>query len=164
MNPSIQKALNDQIREEFYSAYLYLSMATYFASKGLNGISGWMKEQASEETKHAMKFYEYVFERGGRVTLDALAQPPAEFETFQKAFEAALAHEQFITGRIHALHELAGKEKDLATQSMLKWFIDEQVEEEQQVQEILDQFQYIPNEKAPAILMLDHRLGKRGKA
>lgn len=156
MNSTVQKALNDQIREELYSAYLYLSMAAFFASRGLSGFSSWMKEQSSEEVKHAMKLFGFVNECGGRVILDALATPPSDFESPQKAFEAALGHEKFITGRIHDLHVLAGKEKDLATQSMLQWFIEEQVEEEEQVQDVLDQFQTIPNEG------LDKLLGKRG--
>lgn len=156
MNPTVQKALNDQIREELYSAYLYLSMAAFFASKGLNGFSSWMKEQSGEEVKHAMRLFGFVGESGGRVILDALAMPPSDFESPQKAFEAALEHEKFITGRIHGLHALAGKEGDLATQSMLQWFIEEQVEEEEQVQKVLDQFKTLPNGE------LDALLGKRG--
>lgn len=156
MNLAVQKALNDQIREEFYSAYLYLSMAAFFASKGLNGFSRWMKEQSGEEVKHAMKLYDFVNGSGGRVILDALVMPPFDFESPQKAFEAALEHEKFITGRIHQLHALAGKEGDLATQSMLQWFIEEQVEEEEQVQKVLDQFKTLPNGE------LDALLGKRG--
>ncbi|MBI5421729.1 ferritin [Candidatus Peregrinibacteria bacterium] len=156
MNSAVQKALNDQIREELYSSYLYLSMAAFFAFRGLRGFSSWMKEQASEEVKHAMRFFDFVSTHGGNVILDALAMPPSDFESPQKAFEAALEHEKFITGRIHDLHKLAGKENDVATQSMLQWFIDEQVEEEEQVQKVLDQFKTLPNGE------LDALLGKRG--
>ena len=160
INKTVQDAINEQIKNELYSAYLYLSMAAYFESITLPGFTNWMKVQASEEQGHAMKFFEYVFERGGRVQLKAIDQPPSEWKSPLEAFEQVLEHEQKVTGMIHGLYALALKENDYASQVMLQWFITEQVEEEKNAAAIIEQLKMI-NARETAVLMLDHDLGKR---
>lgn len=123
-------AFNGQIKEELYSSYIYLSMAAYCESLNLPGFAHWMRAQSQEELEHAMKFYEFVLERGGRVALQALGQPPAEYEGPLGVFKETLKHEQFITGCIGNLYGLAVAEKDYASQIFLQWFVKEQVEEE----------------------------------
>ncbi len=160
INKTVQDAFNEQIKNELYSAYLYLSMAAYFELINLSGFSNWMKVQAAEEQEHAMKFYEYVFERGGRVQLKAIDQPPAEWKSPMDAFQEVLAHEQKVTAMIYNLYAVALKENDYASQIMLQWFITEQVEEEKNAAAIIEQLKMITAHET-AILMLDHDLGKR---
>jgi ferritin len=160
INKTVQDAINEQIKNELYSAYLYLSMAAYFESINLSGFSNWMKVQAAEEQEHAMKFYEYIFERGGRVQLKAIDQPPAEWKSPMDAFQEVLAHEQKVTAMIHNLYTVALKENDYASQIMLQWFITEQVEEEKNAAAIIELLKMIATHET-AILMLDHDLGKR---
>ncbi len=161
LSKTLQKALNEQIQKEFYSSYLYLSMAAYAESKNLPGFAHWLKMQQQEEHGHAMKFYKYVNERGGRVELLALEQPPADFASPTAMFEEVLKHEQYITASINKLYEKALKENDYATQVMLQWFIEEQVEEEASASEILETLK-MAGEKGQALLMLDRQLARRG--
>lgn len=160
MNEKIEKAINMQINAEIYSAYLYLAMAAYFDGEGLEGFSNWMKIQAQEEMTHAMKFYRFVFERGKKVELEAIEKPEGKYGSALEVFEAVLKHEQYVTNLINNLYELATEEKDYAFQSMLKWFIDEQVEEEGNAQQIIDQVK-LAGEKGPGLFMLDKELGNR---
>jgi len=160
MNKKVEKAINDQINAELYSAYLYLSMAAYAESEGLPGFGNWMKLQANEEVAHAMKFFDYVAERGGRVTLAAIDQPDVEFEGPQDLFEKTLQHEQLVTSLIHDLYALTVEEKDYASQILLQWYIEEQVEEESSANEILDQIR-MAGAKGHVLLMLDRALGSR---
>jgi ferritin len=153
-------ALNEQIREELASAYIYLSMAAYFESIDLPGFAHWMRVQTQEEMEHAMKFYGYVHERGGRVLLQAIPQPPAEFAGPAAAFEETLKHEQYITGRIHTLYGLAVEDKDYASQVLLQWFVTEQVEEEKNANEILAVLKRI-GDKGQGLIMLDRQLASR---
>ena len=161
----ISKTLNDemniQINKEMYSAYLYLSMSAYFESVNLLGFAKWMRVQSQEEMEHAMKFYDYVLDRGGKVSLAAIDKPPAEFASPLAIFEQAYEHEQMVTGRINHIYSLAVKESDYACQVFLNWFISEQVEEEKNASQIVDILRMIP-EKSGAIFQLDHQLGKRG--
>jgi ferritin len=160
ISPKIEKALNDQINAELYSAYLYLSMAAYFESAGLPGSANWMRVQTQEERTHAMKFFDYVNERGGRVILKSIAEPPSQWKSPLAVFEAAYKHEQLVTGRINALVDLAIKGKDHATNAFLQWFVSEQVEEEKNADEIVRKLRQIAN--APgAMFMLDSEMGKR---
>lgn len=160
MNKKVENAINKQINAEIYSAYLYLAMAAYFDGEGLEGFSNWMKIQAQEEMTHAMKFYRFVFERGGKVELDAIEKPEGKYGSSLAVFEEVLKHEQKVTSLINGLYELAVEEKDYAFQSMLKWFIDEQVEEEGNAQQIIDQVK-LAGEKGPGLFMLDKELGSR---
>jgi ferritin len=160
MTSKMEKALNEQINEEMYSAYLYLAMSAWFESQNLPGFASWMKVQAREENAHAMKLFEFIHERRGRVTLKAVKEPGQKWDTPLAAFEAALEHEQHITGRISELVNLAGAEKDHATAGFLQWFVKEQVEEEASADRIVQMLKMAAN--APgALLMLDHHLGER---
>lgn len=152
--------MNEQINEELYSAYLYLSMAAHFEAANLPGFGHWMRIQAQEEQAHAMKFFGFINSRNGRVRLQAIAQPPVEFGSPLSIFQAALEHEQHITGRINALYELAQQEKDHASRSLLQWFVDEQMEEENNAQAIVDTLK-MAGEGGMALIMLDHQLGAR---
>ena len=163
LKPSIEDAINDQIRVELHSAYVYLAMSAHFESLALPGCAAWMRQQAREEVAHAMRLFTYVNERGGRVILQALDQPQKDFGTPKQAFEAALKHEQHVTGTINRLYELAVKEADFATQTHLHWFIDEQVEEEDTARNIVDLFTRAGDHEA-AILMIDQKLAARGSA
>jgi ferritin len=160
---AMQKAINEQIRDELYSAYLYLSMAAYFESNSLPGFASWMRAQSQEEVEHAMKFFDFVNERGGRVKLQAIQQPIVEFESPLAVFEATYEHEQKVTALIHNLYEVALEENDYAAQVMLHWFIEEQVEEEASVSQIVDTLERI-GDKDQALIMLDRELGQRGAA
>ena len=153
-------ALNRQVNAELYSAYLYLSMAAYFESINLKGFANWMKIQAQEELSHAMKFFDYINERGGRVKLEAIEKPPNEWDSPLHAFEATYEHEQKVTKMINDLVNMAMEEKDHATYNMLQWFVAEQVEEEASADEIRQQLRLI-GEDGRGILMLDRELGKR---
>jgi ferritin len=156
----MEKALNEQLNAELYSAYLYLAMSAWFESQNLPGFAAWMRIQHREETAHAMKFFKFVAERRGRVVLKAIEEPAKDWKSPLAAFEAALEHEQYITGRIGDLVNLAVEEKDHATNAFLQWFVNEQVEEEATADSIIQKLRMA--EKAPgAMLMLDHELGQR---
>ena len=160
LNQKIQDAINEQINKELYSAYLYLSMATQFDAQHLPGFAHWLRVQYREESEHALKFYRYVNERGGRVLLTAIDAPPTEFGSPLDAFTTVLEHEQKVTGLINALYELALEEKDYATQNLLRWYIDEQVEEEDSASRVVETLKFI-GDKSSALIMLDHELGHR---
>lgn len=162
LNKKIQDAINEQIKNELYSAYIYLSMSAYFESLNLMGMAHWMRLQSNEEVEHAMKFFDYINDRGGRVSLSAIDQPPFEWKSPLAAFENAYEHEQKVTGMINNIYALAVKENDYPTQVMLQWFIDEQVEEEKNASTIVEQLKMI-GESANGLMMLDHRLGERGE-
>jgi ferritin len=152
--------LNAQIKHELYSAYLYLSMAAHAESNNLPGFARWMTAQAQEEMGHAMKFYEYIHDRGGKVVLQAIDQPPSSFAGPTALFEATLEHEKLVTGLIHKLFEQAVSDKDYASQAFLQWFVTEQVEEEKIASQILDTLK-MAGEKGTALFMLDRQLGAR---
>ena len=160
LSKKVEKALNEQLNAEMYSAYLYLSMAAWFESQNLPGFASWMRVQTREENAHAMKFFGFVNERRGRVTLKAIEAPAQEWKSPLAAFEAALEHEQYITGRIGDLVNLAGAEKDHATAAFLQWFVNEQVEEEASVDRIVQQLK-MAKDAPGALLMLDHVMGER---
>ena len=160
LSARMQEELNKQINAEIWSAYLYLSMNAYFSSKSLNGFAGWMKVQAMEEMTHAMKLYDYVNERSGRIKLTAIDGPPTEWASPAATFDETLKHEQKVTGMINNLVNLAISESDHATNNMLQWFVKEQVEEEANASEILDQLKLIKDDPN-ALLMLDRELGTR---
>ena len=154
------QAMNDQINEEMFSSYLYLSMSAFFEEQGLEGMASWMKVQAQEEMIHAMKFFDQIAERDGRVVLEAIAKPDAEWESPLAAFEAAYKHEQHITGRIDTLVSVAEEEKDRASMVFLQWFVSEQVEEEATAKGIVDKLKMFGDAKH-AIYMLDRELAQR---
>ncbi|MCM8830865.1 MAG: ferritin [Candidatus Omnitrophica bacterium] len=154
------KALNKQINAEFYSSYLYLAMAAYFKKNNLSGFSHWMRMQANEEQTHAMKLFDYVLERQGEVRLEDIKAVDATWKTPLEVFEVVYKHELKVTNLINDLFKLARQENDIATESMLKWFIDEQVEEEANAKGILDKLRLI-KDSINGLFMLDHELGER---
>ena len=157
---AIQDAVNEQINKELFSSYLYLSMAAYFAERNLSGFANWMRVQADEEREHAMKFYNFIVECGGRVMLKAIDAPKTEWSSSLDVAQEVAAHEAKVTASIYALYELAQQEKDYPTQVMLQWFITEQVEEEKNAAELVADLKLI-DERGTAVLMLDKQLGKR---
>ena len=162
LSKKVQDAINEQIKNELYSGYLYLAMSAYFEAKNLPGFAHWMRLQAEEEQEHALKFFDFVNDRGARVVLQAIDQPPVEWESPLAVFEQTLEHEQKVTGLINQLYELALEENDYPTQVMLQWFIDEQVEEEKNATEIVETLR-LAGEKGQALIMMDRALARRGK-
>ena len=156
----VLEAINEQINAESYSAYMYLSMAAYFENLGLSGFAHWMKIQYQEEAAHALKFFNYLTERGGRVILKPVAQVPVDFDGIVDVFEKTLTHEVHVTGLINNLINVAVAANDHASQSFLKWFIDEQVEEEANVEKILATLKLI-NGQGNGIFMMDRELSQR---
>lgn len=160
ISKKMEEALNGQVNAEMYSAYLYLSMESYFKSLNLNGFANWMRVQTQEEMIHAMKIYDFINGRGGRVILKAIEGPPIEWDSPLAVFEAVYVHEQKVTGLINNLVDLAIKEKDHATNTFLQWFVNEQVEEESSADEVVQQLKMMEN--APGgMFMLDRELGQR---
>lgn len=160
MNEKIYKALNEQIKHELYSSFLYLSIASYFDNVPLNGMYLWFKKQAEEEHEHAMKIYQYINDRNMQVEIPAIAKPPAKFNSILEIFEQALAHEQKVTNWIYEIYDMAVESKDHATHVFLQWFITEQVEEEKNAQDNLDQIKLIGDDKA-ALFVLDQNFAKK---
>ncbi len=163
ISEKIQNAINDQIKAEFDSFYLYLSMAAYCESINLKGFAAWFRKQAEEEKEHAYRLYDYMIDRGGRVILKGLDTPAPKFDSMQDIFQRSLDHERFVTGRINNIYQMAVDEKDFATQEHLNWFVKEQVEEEASATEMLEQIKM--TEGRPGnLLYLDRHAGKRGKS
>ena len=160
MNKKIEKAFNLQIKEEMYSSYLYLSMSSFFETMNLDGMAAWMKAQAQEELMHAMKFYDFILERGGTVKLMNIDAPPNKWDAPLDMFEAAYEHEKYISGKINKLVDLALTEGDHAANVFLQWFVTEQVEEEASVLTIVEKFKLIGDKKV-GTFMMNSELGKR---
>jgi ferritin len=160
MKGAVREAMNEQIKHELYSAYLYLSMAGSFEVANLPGFAHWMRKQSEEEREHAMKIFDFLLDRGERVQLQAIDQPPSAFRSSLDTFEQALEHEKEITSRIHELYDLAVRESDYPAQVLLNWFVAEQVEEEKAATEIVERLR-IAGEEGAAILLLDSELGER---
>ncbi len=162
LSEKMEKALNDQINAEIFSSYLYLSMAAYFESQNWMGFAAWMKIQSQEEYGHAMKFFKYVNDVAGKVTLDAIEKPKNDWKSPIAAFEEAQKHELYITDRINKLVALANQEKDYATGLFLNYFVTEQVEEVATVNQIIHKFKQIGDNKS-SLFFLDRELGMRAK-
>lgn len=160
IDAKMEKALNDQIVAEFYSAFLYLSMAAYFDGKGLSGFAQWMRTQFQEEQDHAFKMFNYVAERGGQVKLGVIEAPPAEWNSPLHVFEETLKHEQKVTGLINDLVDLALSISDHATDNFLRWFVTEQVEEEDTADSVRQQLELV-GDNGQGLLMLDREMGAR---
>ncbi|MEO0288966.1 MAG: ferritin [candidate division WOR-3 bacterium] len=154
------KEINDQIQRELFSEYLYLQMAAYFKGENLDGFAHWMEVQAKEEHGHAMKFFNHLYERNAKVILQPIQQPKNDFKSPLDVFKYAYEHELTVTKNINNLMELAKKENDYASESFLKWYVDEQVEEEDSFLKIVTVLEKI-KDSANALFMLDHELGKR---
>jgi ferritin len=160
LSKKIEDAINQQINREMYSAYLYMSMSAFAQSKGMKGIATWFMVQYHEEMVHAMKFYEYINDKGGTVKLGMIEQPQGEFKSMLDMMEKTLAHEQFVTKSINDIMDLAIAEKDHATKVLLDWYIKEQVEEEKNATENVQMFK-MAGDNPTAMFMLDKELGVR---
>jgi len=160
LSQKMQEALNSQINAEYYSSYLYLSMAAHCEAASLKGFGNWFRVQALEEMTHVMKFFDYVLDRGGRVELAPIDGPQTKWDSPVDIFEATLAHERHVTGLINKLVDLAIAESDHATNTLLQWFVTEQVEEESTADEILQQLKLL-GDAAHGLFMLDRELGQR---
>lgn len=160
LTEKVQTALNDQFNAELYSSYLYLSMHAYFKSINLDGFANWMYQQAKEELLHAMKFYNFINQRGGRARTAAVAEPPSEWDSPLAVFEETLTHEQKVTGLINDLVEIANEAHDHATQIFLQWFVTEQIEEEESAGGVLGQLKLMQGH-AGGLFMIDRELEKR---
>jgi ferritin len=160
MDAQLEKLIQEQIKNEWYSAYLYLSMAAYFESINLEGFAAWMYKQAGEEQVHGKKMFDFLIDLGIKVTLQAIAQPPATFQSPQDVFEKTLDHEKKVTALINGIADQADKMNDRPTKVFIQWFVTEQVEEEKNASKILDILKKIPANSA-GIFQLDHQLGKR---
>ena len=160
LSKTLEDALNEQVNKEYYSAFLYLSMASYFESINMLGMASWMRMQYEEEVMHAMKIFDMIIDMEGRAVLKKIDGPPTEFDSVISVFEQTLEHERNVTKMINGIYALAQKENNYAVQSALQWFIDEQVEEEKSVLEIVNQLKMIGDETTP-LLMLDSKLGSR---
>jgi ferritin len=161
ISEKMQDAINKQIQAELYSSYLYLSMAAFSHGNNLKGFANWMTVQAGEERGHAMKFFDFLLERGGTVKLMAIEQPPVNFKSPLEIFQKTLDHERKVTGLINKLYKTAVSEDDVASQILLQWFITEQVEEEANATEILEKLKMV-GDKPSGLLYLDKELKKRG--
>lgn len=160
LKKSLEDAINDQINAEIYSAYLYFAMSASMEEQNLPGFANWFYVQAQEEMTHAMKFYRYLLSRNASPAFEAIKKPEGSWNNPLDAFKQALEHEQYVTDRINKLVDLSAKESDHATANMLVWFVDEQVEEEENAQQAVDQLGMIDGSK-PALFMLDREYGSR---
>lgn len=160
LNKKVEDAINEQINAELWSAYLYLSMAAYFEDEGLPGFANWMKIQYQEETSHAMKFFDYVNERGGRVILKPIDKVENEWKDIIHVFEETLKHERLVTSLINNLVDVAMAEKDHATFNFLQWFVGEQVEEEASAEDIINKLKMLDG-KGPGLFMMDKEMAAR---
>lgn len=160
LNERLLEALNDQVNFEFYSSYTYLAMASYAESVDLSGFANFFRVQAQEELFHAMKFYDYIFQKNGTVTLNTIPKPNGSYESMMDVFNKGYEHEQEVTKKIYTLADIANEEREHATISLLKWFIDEQVEEENTFNSLLKKIRRAEGNPA-AIYMIDEELSKR---
>ena len=160
LSEKMETALNEQIKWEIYSAYLYLSMSAYFEDLGLEGFAHWMKAQTAEELMHAMKFYKFVNERGGRVRLQEIPKPPEEWDSPLACIEYALNHEREVTRRINDLMSFAQEEGDHATEIFLQWFVSEQVEEEDSFGRLVNQMKLV-KDSPQGLFHIDRELAGR---
>ena len=160
LSPKVLEALNKQINAELFSEYLYLSMSAHFEAESFKGMAKWMRVQAGEEHNHALKIYDFVNDRDGRVTLTQIEAPKTQWQSPLNAFEDAYKHEQKISGMINDLSNLALAEKDHAAHNFLEWFVGEQVEEESVALTIVDQLKLV-GDAGMGLYMIDQQLGQR---
>jgi len=162
ISKTIQKALNEQINRELASAYVYLGMSAWADQENLNGAAGWLRIQWEEELVHATKLVDYIAERGGAVDLKAIATPPMKYASLLDCFRSVLKHEEDVSAAINGIYDIAAKEKDYATQTLLDWYVNEQVEEENQPAEIISMLERV-GDSGSGILMVDRHLASRSR-
>lgn len=161
MDTAVRDAINQQIKQEFFAAYLYMAMSAHFSNESLDGFAHWMRLQAREELGHAVRLVDYLLDRGAPVEFPSVEAPPTSFGAPLSIFEAALEHERKVTASINDLYALAIEKQDYPTQLQLQWFINEQVEEEASSGRVVEQLRMAGDDRA-ALLMMDERLGSRG--
>jgi len=157
ISKEMQEALNNQISNEYFSSYTYLSMSAYCESINMQGFAAWLRRQSTEELEHALKIFDYVLDRSGKVTLKAIEQPASKFSSLLKMFQQVVEHEREVTGMINKLYELAINEGDHATAVQMQWFITEQVEEEKNALNLVEKLK-LAGENGSALLILDRQL------
>ena len=160
INKTVEEAINEQIKNEFYSAFVYLSMSGYCENINMPGFANWLRMQYEEEKAHALRLFDFLNDRGGKVDLRTIEKPPVEFKSLLELFENVLAHEQKVTKMINDIYALAIKEIDYPTQVEMQWFITEQVEEEKSAGDVVEQLK-LAGDNNTALLMLDRELGSR---
>lgn len=160
INPKVEKIIIDQVNKELYSAYFYLGMSAYFSNIGLLGFANWMRIQTQEEQAHGMLMYDYLINRGVNITLATIDAPPSDWENPLQVMEAVLKHEEYVTSLINEIISVAEEAKDRATMSYFNWFVDEQVEEEANAQDIISKLKLIGDDKS-ALYLLDKDLAAR---
>lgn len=160
MNKKVYKVFNEQVQAELYSAYMYLAMSVHLEDENFKGMAHWMRLQYEEEREHAFRLMKFMQERGVKPELLQIDMPPAEYGTPLEVFSKALEHEKYVTSRIHEMYEVAMKEKDYTAMSHLLWFIDEQVEEEDQTREIVDKLMMV-GDNMNGLFVIDSQLGSR---
>jgi ferritin len=160
ISKKLSEEINNQINYELYSGYIYLSMASWFEEHNLDGMAHWMKVQAKEEYEHAMRFWDHIVDRGGRVFLTTIEEPKKDWKSALEAWEDAYQHEMKVTKRIFKIGQIADEEGDRSAIPLLQWFYNEQVEEEEQTMKVRDLLKLI-GDKTNALFMLDTRLGQR---
>ena len=163
MSAALQRAMNDQIQKEFYAHYLYLAMSAWFEERNFEGFAKWMRIQADEERTHAMRIFDFVLDRGGKVRLEAIPEPGTKWKTALEVFDDARKHEAMVSGSINDLYARATSEKDYASQVMLQWFITEQVEEEKTSTSLAERLRLV-GESATGLIILDRQFGERTRA
>jgi ferritin len=162
ISQTLQDALNEQVNRELASAYVYLAMSAWADEQNLNGAESWLRLQWEEELVHATKLVDYIAERGGRIRLKAIAEPPSQYKDLLDVFRNVLAHEEEVTAAINIIYDLAASEKDYATQTLLDWYVNEQVEEENQPAEIISMLERVGDSSA-GLLMVDRHLAGRSR-
>lgn len=160
LSQSLQDALNEQVKNEFYSAHVYLSMESWFDAQALPGFAKWMRVQYQEELTHGLKIFDFINDRDGRALVHGFDTPPSDWKSPLNVFENSYAHEQKVTAMINNLYALAVKENDYPTIVLLQWFINEQVEEEKNAKLIVDQLR-MAGDNPTALLLLDREMGAR---
>ncbi len=160
ISKNLENAINEQINFEFYSAYTYLAMSAYAEEIDFPGVANFFKIQAQEELDHARRMYDYLFQKGGKVVLEAIEKPKAEFDNLLNIFEEGLKHEQTVTKRIYDIANIALDEKEHATMSFLSWFVDEQVEEEENFTNLVKKIKRASGNEAN-LYMIDDELATR---
>ncbi|MEI7579573.1 MAG: ferritin [bacterium] len=161
ISEKLEILLNDQVQKELYSAYLYFSFEAYFTSRNLNGYAHWFRVQAQEERDHALIFFNYINHVGGRVKLRQIDSPPWDFKTIEEVLSLQLDHERFVTKSIYDIADQAISERDHKTSSFLKWFIDEQAEEESNAEQNLSKIMLVGETDGKGVLLLDAEMGAR---
>lgn len=162
MDKKVYEAMNEQIKHELYSAYFYLAMSAYCETENMPGAASWLRYQAKEEQEHAMKFYDYLLDRGEKVNLMAIDKPPVEFTSLKDVFAKVYEHEQKVTALLNGIYEKALEARDVPSQALLHWYLMEQVEEEKNASTILSMVEKVGS-SVGGLYQLDHQLGKRGE-